>query len=58
MEDMEDRDILNIMDYIGRPLGRYPKSFLLISLMKVCQEWGGQKGDIWTKSRISDQGHG
>ena len=37
--DLEDRVIFYIMDVLGRPQGSYPKSFVLISLLEVCQEW-------------------
>ena len=38
---LEDRVILDVMDVLGRPQGSYPESFVLISLLEVCQEWGG-----------------
>ena len=38
--DMEDRFILDVMDDLVLPKGRYPKTFVLISLLEVCQEWG------------------
>ena len=38
--DLDDRVILYCMDVLGRPKGSYPESFMLISLLEVCQEWG------------------
>ena len=34
------------MDVLGRPKGSYPESFVLISLLEVCQEWGGQEQGV------------
>ena len=34
--DMEDRVIHDIIDYLILPQGRYPESFVLISLWEVC----------------------
>ena len=43
---LEDRVILDIMDdHILAP-GRYPESFVLISLLEVCQEGGGVKKGV------------
>ena len=38
--DLEDRVILDVMDDIILPPGRYPENFMLISLLEVCQEGG------------------
>ena len=38
--DMEDMVILDVIDDLILPQGRYPESFVLISLLEVCQEWG------------------
>ena len=35
--------ILDVMDDLILPQGRYPESFVLISLLEVCQEWGVKK---------------
>ena len=35
---------LKVMDDLGRPQERYPKSFMLISSLEVCQECGVKKG--------------
>ena len=34
------------MDDLGRPQGRYPEIFMLISLLEVCQEGGVNKGGV------------
>ena len=48
---MDDRVIPDVMNDVYLALGRYPENFVLISQLKVCQEWGGQEGghleDIW-----------
>ena len=44
---MEDRFILDVLDDPILPKGRYPESFVLISLLEVCQEWGVKKGGTW-----------
>ena len=58
---LEDRVILAIMDdHILAP-GRYPESFVLISLSEGCQEWGGLHGGTWRTLRVPDGrlgGHG
>ena len=41
---MEDRVIPDVMNDVFLPQGRYPENFVLISLLKVCQEGGGQEG--------------
>ena len=42
-------------DDLGRPQGRYPESFVLISLLEACQEWGVKKGGTWRMLRVPDQ---
>ena len=42
--------------------GRYPESFVLISLLEVCQEGGVKKGGTWRTlgvldGRLGGQGH-
>ena len=60
--DLEDMVILDVMDdHILAP-GRYPESFVLISLLEVCQEGGVKKGGTWRMLRVPDrrlggQGH-
>ena len=44
IRDFEDRVFLDVMDDLGRPQGRYPESFVLISLLEVCQEVGSRRG--------------
>ena len=36
--------LTDVMDDLILPQGRYPKSFVLISLLEVCQELGVKKG--------------
>ena len=56
---MEDRVISDIMNDVFLPLGRYPENFVLISLLKVCQEGGGvKKGGTWRTLRVPDWRHG
>ena len=38
--DIEDMAIPDSMDDLILSQGRYPESFMLISLLEVCQEWG------------------
>ena len=59
---LDDRVILDVMDILGRPQGSYPESFVLISLLDVCQEWGVLHGGTWRMLRVPDrrlrgQGH-
>ena len=42
--DLEDRVILDIIDDLGRPQGRYPEIFMLIFLLEVGQEWCVKNG--------------
>ena len=54
--------ILDVMDDHILPPGRYPESFVLISLLEVCQEGGVKKGGTWRTLRVPDgrlggQGH-
>ena len=44
--------ILDVMDDLI--LGRYPKSFVLISFLEVCQEWGVKNGGTWRTLRVPD----
>ena len=54
-EDLEDRAILDVMDDLFWPKGRYPESFGLISLLEVCQEWGILHGVTGWTLRVSDR---
>ena len=38
--DLEDMVILDVMDDLILPQGRYPENFMLRSLLEVCQKWG------------------
>ena len=42
---MDDRFIPDVMNDVFLPQGRYPENFVLISLLEVCEEGGGQEGD-------------
>ena len=48
---------IQFMNDLGRPQGRYHDSFVLISLLKVCQEWGVKRGCTWRMLRVPDQRH-
>ena len=59
---MDDRVITFIMNDVISPQGRYPENFVLISLLEVCQEGGGQEGGTWRTlevpdARLGGQGH-
>ena len=55
---MEDLVIPDVMNDVFLPQGRYPESFVLISLLEVCQEWGVKKGGTWRTLGVPDQRHG
>ena len=44
--DLEDMVIPDVTGDLFLPQGRYPESFVLISLVEVCQEWGVKKGSL------------
>ena len=44
--DLEDMVIPDVTGDLNLPQGRYPDSFVLISLLEVCQEWGVKKGVV------------
>ena len=46
IRDLEDRVILDVMEDVFLPQRRYPESFMWISLLEVCQEWGINKGSL------------
>ena len=50
--------IPDVMDDLILPQGRYPESFMLISLLEVCQEWGVLHGGTWRTLRVPDWTHG
>ena len=57
---MEDMVIPDVMDDLILPQGRYPESFMLISLLEV-SGMGGQEGGTLRILRVPDQrlgGHG
>ena len=43
IRDFEDNVILDVLVDVFLPCGRYTESLMLMSLLEVCQEWGGQK---------------
>ena len=50
--------IPDVMDDLILTKGRYTESFMLISLLEVCQELGVKKGGTWRTLRVPDQRHG
>ena len=56
--DMEDMAIPDVMDDLILSQGRYPESFMLISLLEVCQEWGVNKGGTWRTLSVPDGRYG
>ena len=56
---LEDRVLLDIA-YVPRRLkGSCSDSFILISLLEVCKEWGGQEvGGTWRTLRVPDRRYG
>ena len=46
IRDLEGMVIPDVMDDLILPQGRYPESFVLIFLLKVCQEWGVKKEEL------------
>ena len=59
--NLKERVILDVMDELVQPQGRYPESFMLISLLEVCQEWGVLHGGTWRTLRVPERrlgGHG
>ena len=47
--------ILDVMDDLILTQGIYPESFVLISLLEVCQEWGVLHGGTWRTLRVPDR---
>ena len=50
--------IPDVIDLLILPQGKYPESFVFISLLEVCQELGIKKGDTWRTLRVPDGRHG
>ena len=44
IRDLAGIVIPDVMDDLILPQGRYSESFVLISLLEECQEWGVKKG--------------
>ena len=55
---MEDMVIPDVMDDLFLTQGRYTESFMLISLLEVCQEWGVLHGGTWRTLRVPDRRYG
>ena len=58
---MEDKVILDVIDDFFT-LRKIPVSFMLISLLEGCQEWGVMKGGTWMmlmvpERRLGGKGH-
>ena len=53
--DMEDRVILDVMNDVFLPQGRYPENFVLISQLEMCQEGGVKNGGTWSTSGDPDR---
>ena len=58
IRDIGDSVILDIMNDVFLPQGRYPENFVLISQLEVCQEGGVKKGGTWSTFRVPDRRHG
>ena len=56
--DLEDRVIPDVMNHVFLPQGTYPKKFVLISKLEVCQEGGVKKGGTWRMLGVPDGRHG
>ena len=57
MGDLDDRVIADIMNGVFLPQGRYPKNFVLISQLEMCQEGGVQKEGTCRTLRVPDRRH-
>ena len=57
-KDLDDMVILDIINDVFLPQGRYPEDLVLISLLEVCQEGGHQEGGTWRTLRVPDRRHG
>ena len=55
MVDMDDRIIVDIMNDVLLPQGRFPENFMMISQLEVCQEGGVNKGGAWRTLKVSDR---
>ena len=55
---MDDRIIVDIMNDVLLPQGRYPENFMMIYKLEVCQEGGVKKGGTWRTLRVPDRRHG
>ena len=44
---MDERVIVDIINDVFVPQGRYPENLVLISQLEVCQEGGVKKGGTW-----------
>ena len=55
---MEDMVVSDVMNDGFLPKARYPKNFVLIFQLEVCQEGGVKKGGTWRTLRVLDRRHG
>ena len=55
---MEDMVVPDVINNVFLPQGRYPESFIMISLWEICQEGGFKKGSTWRTLSVSDRTHG
>ena len=53
--DLKVKVIHDVMDDLVWPHGKYSESFVLISLLEVCQEWGFLHGGTWRRLRVPDR---
>ena len=53
--DLEDRVLLDIMDVLGKLQESYPESFVMISLLEVCQEGGVLYVGTWRLLRVPNR---
>ena len=53
--DFNDWVMMDIMDDLVRPQGRYPEIFMMISLLEVCQEVGIKNGSPLRTLQFPDQ---
>ena len=54
---MEDRVFFDVMDDVFLPYRRCHESFILISLLEVCQVGGVEKGGTLRMLRVPDKRH-
>ena len=55
---MDDRVVVDILNDVLLPQGRYPENFVSIFQLEVCQEGGVKKGATWRMLMVPDWRHG